>query len=337
MMTKEIRTISKTAGVLSPNETHYIVAQNGTFLALKVDWVDAVIPIKLQYQLPEATLKIPLPGNEVFLPVLRFFHAVYKLHNAEAVVLLHFNMAEKKWAISIPKQEVSMASAQYDMTDRLPGYRCVGTMHSHGSMAAGHSTVDRHDEEVFDGLHITIGTIQKFPEFDMDAQLVVHGHQFKVRTEEFPTIVLQEPPGSVPSTRKTGFWGEVWRPEYEIFDRRRFFALTKVTKDQFGEPVPPEWLVKVKAKPLYQWQPSKLASTPLVVILKGSDKGIDKAGLTLFFRVNGVPLLLVFDATNALIRGETVSVQFPEKTDSNLIHRELERLGVAILPEPEKR
>lgn len=189
-----MKTIFKTHGVVHPNETHQIVAANGVFLSLQSDWINAVVPTpeRLLVQLPEYKLNIPLPGREIFAPVVRFFAQIYRLHHSEAAVLLHFNMAEQTWAFTVPVQTASMAHVHYDMTDRLPGYRCVGTMHSHGHMSASHSAVDTRDEMAFDGLHITIGGLTKYPDFDMDAELVVREHRFKLKPEDFPGITQTE-------------------------------------------------------------------------------------------------------------------------------------------------
>jgi len=157
---------------------------------VRSDWVNAMVPLNqdLEFQAPKCDLKIPPPTREIFSPVIRFFHEIYQLYHSEAAVLLHFNMTEKVWAFTVPEQTASAAHVHYEMTDRLPGFRCVGTMHSHGHMGASHSHVDTRDEAEFDGLHITIGSLTKFPDFDLDAEILVRGHRFKVDPTRFPGI-----------------------------------------------------------------------------------------------------------------------------------------------------
>jgi hypothetical protein len=184
----------KKPGEVLPAETCMFGARNGVFLSIGNDWVDAIVPADqdLAYQQPTFNLKIPFPGPEIFGPVVRLFHEVYKLHHSEAAVLLHFNMAEQTWAFTIPEQQVSAAHVAYEMTDRLPGHRCFGTMHSHGHMGASHSNVDTRDEANFDGLHVTIGNITKYPDFNMDAELVIRGHRFHLKPNQFPGIATVE-------------------------------------------------------------------------------------------------------------------------------------------------
>ena len=49
----------------------------------------------------------------------------------------------------------------------------AGTIHSHAAMSAFHSGTDDHDEQFFDGVHITIGKLDSVPEYS--CSLVVHG------------------------------------------------------------------------------------------------------------------------------------------------------------------
>jgi hypothetical protein len=65
-----------------------------------------------------------------------------------------------------------------------------------------------------------------------------------------------------------------------------------------------------------------------VVVLKGWRKGMDKAGVTLLLRKAGVPLSEAHDATNRVLRGESVTLQFPSGVDIAAICRELDELGV---------
>ena len=168
---------------------HYEVGSNGTFLAVRNQLVDAVVPcddlgddlekinMKCKWNLP------PLPAP-LFGQILRFFHEVQHKHETEVAVMLHFDFVTKQWAVTVPKQKVTGAHVDYDMTQRLPGYRCVGTMHSHVRMNAGHSGVDTHDEEVFDGLHVTLGNVDDYPEFSMDAEINIRGTAFKFQKSE---------------------------------------------------------------------------------------------------------------------------------------------------------
>ncbi|OGI15741.1 MAG: hypothetical protein A2878_02960 [Candidatus Moranbacteria bacterium RIFCSPHIGHO2_01_FULL_54_31] len=171
----------KRNGAAAPDATvSYIVAENGLYLQIKNDWVDAVVPVDLstlEKEEERARLLLPLIDAEVFAKVYAFFYRIYQLYHSESAVLLHFG-AEHGWAITIPVQEVSAGGVHYDMTERIAGYRCVGTMHSHGSLAAMHSTIDDADEAEFDGVHIILGDLNRAPRFSMEASLVVRSCRF---------------------------------------------------------------------------------------------------------------------------------------------------------------
>jgi hypothetical protein len=93
----------------------------------------------------------------VFYDAWEFFKQVNEKHNAEAIVLLCHTKERGFW-IDVPTQTVSSGSLQYET-----GQICniVGSIHSHNTMSAFHSSGDVHDEEYKDGIHITIGNIDK--------------------------------------------------------------------------------------------------------------------------------------------------------------------------------
>jgi hypothetical protein len=67
-----------------------------------------------------------------------------------------------------------------------------------------------------------------------------------------------------------------------------------------------------------------------VVVLKGWREGMNKVGLTLLLRDRGVPLSEAHDATNAVLKGKTVTVRLPEGSDLDALRAELGRLGVVV-------
>jgi hypothetical protein len=67
-----------------------------------------------------------------------------------------------------------------------------------------------------------------------------------------------------------------------------------------------------------------------VVVLKGWRKGMDKGGVTLLLRNNGVALSEAYDATNGILRGDLVTVQLPKGSDMEAIRRQLTDLGVVL-------
>ncbi|MEK7628820.1 MAG: hypothetical protein AAB421_05415 [Patescibacteria group bacterium] len=232
----------KQPGTTEPLETPaaYIVAQNGLFTRVKNDWVDAVVPVKsfpaLEPETARAQLLLPQIPEMVFVKAVLFFHHIYYLRRTEAAVLLHFNKKDG-WNLTIPKQQASYSHVRYDMTERIPGYRCVGTMHSHGNMSAFHSGIDTHDEASFDGVHITIGSLGGFPYFGMDPEVVIRGARFKLGTAHiagYSGITTEQAATKMPP------WFSPW-----LYRKDRNFLLhTEVVGDW---KVPDDWVAKVEA------------------------------------------------------------------------------------------
>lgn len=163
--------------------THYIIAKNGIFLRKKNEWVDAVVPVKqiavLEDQTASAKVLLPALSSIVIAKTVKFFKAVYDKQYSEALVLLHY---DKKlgWEMSVPKQEATFAHVGYDRSERIEGYTCVGTIHSHSSMYAFHSSVDKDDEKDWDGVHITIGDFNEENSFSIDVEAVVNDSRFPI-------------------------------------------------------------------------------------------------------------------------------------------------------------
>src|ERR1700691_5410064 len=76
--------------------------------------------------------------------------------------------------------------------------------------------------------------------------------------------------------------------------------------------------------------PDRSTSPGHVVVLKGWREGVDKLAVTLLLRNNGVPLAQAHNATNSILRDETVRVSFPHEVDVRAIRRELTQLGVIL-------
>lgn len=111
-----------------------------------------------------AELHVPVLPLEVFRRVEGFFVQVYEEHHSEAVVLLYCNPALRRWHVVVPLQEVLGLHVAYDLKtlpDAPPGFELFGTIHSHANITAFHSSTDDTDEAHFDGLHITVGDVDK--------------------------------------------------------------------------------------------------------------------------------------------------------------------------------
>jgi hypothetical protein len=175
-------------GAMAPDESGYLVGKNGLYARVVSNWVEGVVPVKsipvLEEIVPRARFILPrFPASEL-AKILAFFHEVDEEHSSEAAVMIHYG-EKKGWVVTCPEQDVGPGFVDYEMTDRVEGTRCLGTMHSHVRMSAFHSGTDLKDEEVFDGVHVTIGHVHKLPVFDCSIDMRVRGFRFTLRPEQF--------------------------------------------------------------------------------------------------------------------------------------------------------
>jgi hypothetical protein len=218
--------------------TRFMLARGGIMMQIDNDWVKARVPVKeiksLSVVAPEAELRLPPLDAIVFAKAVVFFEQVFKKHGTEAAVLLHHS-PELGWELTVPKQRVSKAAVHYDMEERIPGYRCVGTMHSHGSMGASHSSVDTRDEADFDGVHVTIGGLNSFPSFEMDAELTVRSFRFTLDHGHFGGVsVVTNKPEVETSYLERRWWSS----------SRKLFTFDGKVLGEWR--VPEDWFTKVE-------------------------------------------------------------------------------------------
>ncbi len=230
-----------------PKGLHYIVGANGIHLHLDQWWVSATVPVQectaLESVETQISLRIPPIDATVFAMAVRFFAKVYKKHKTEAYVALHFS-TEKGWAITIPRQEVSGAHVRAYPTERIEGFRLIGTMHSHGDMPAFHSGTDVRSEAEFDGVHITVGRIPSLPYLSVDAEVVVRGARRKLDHTFITNLEVYRP------LRIHGSLLERWKA-YQQMMPSHFFRFPHLA----GWTVPDEWIEQVYApKPLWYFQ-----------------------------------------------------------------------------------
>lgn len=240
-----IRVLVTEADTQKPQEgpVEYIIASNGAFLSIKNDNWDAIVPTKeissLLEQKKKCKWKLPAIPQALMYQIIKFFKEVRDKHDTEVAVLLHFG--EGGWAVTVPDQEVTGAHVDYKpgLEDRVPGKRMVGTMHSHVDMSAWHSSTDDDDEAQFDGLHVTLGKMQRVGHgyVDVDASAVIRGETFPIEFE-FAKGLKPSGGGMSKTTSKWGFTYSETNPSHAITDKPAY----RETK------VPLEWHAKVKKK-----------------------------------------------------------------------------------------
>jgi hypothetical protein len=162
---------------------YYLVAKNGVFLVKNNEFFHSVTRVRglpwLNRQKESLTLKLPLVPKSLLNQALGFFLEVFRQHTAESLVHLYYNPAEQRYQIEVPPQRVSGEACYYKINMAPPGWRRIGTIHSHGLAEAFHSQQDQKDERHDDGLHITFGNLDQ-PDWTLSVSFVVDGKRFPV-------------------------------------------------------------------------------------------------------------------------------------------------------------
>jgi proteasome lid subunit RPN8/RPN11 len=127
-----------------------------------------------QYKKPESLPKIgvkeglfnwtaPKIPDHIFSQAHHFFARIFEKHHAEAEVLITMHWETKEFRLFIPVQEVSYGGLKsiYDHTNIDKNYNVVGTLHSHCDFGAFHSGTDSGDASDMDGVHFTIGQVNR--------------------------------------------------------------------------------------------------------------------------------------------------------------------------------
>jgi hypothetical protein len=163
----------------------FVVARDGLYLrkrsllGLSQTKVERVAHLPTEREFVDYALpKVPA---DLMARVVGFFRSIYRLHHAEALVLLTWSDAG--FDLVVPAQKVSGASVTFDHADGdVPiGSRLIGTIHSHGAFGAFASSIDEDDESELDGLHIVIGDFNRRRQ-SYSATIVVDGARFDFRT-----------------------------------------------------------------------------------------------------------------------------------------------------------
>lgn len=204
----------------------YLVGRNGFAVKTETIAFRAVVPISHIPALAPieatATWRLPPIPAECAMQILKFFQEVWKRHKSEAILLISYHERRGTFRLDAPSQRVSAGHISYEMPPRTEGFLWVGTVHSHGSMQAFHSGTDTHDEEKFDGIHMTFGHVDR-PLVQIVASLAVGGQRF---TQPIESILG----GVVHEKREVPIPAPVVRPVHSTFP-------TKGTRDPWPPPI----------------------------------------------------------------------------------------------------
>jgi hypothetical protein len=164
---------------------------------------------------------------------------------SEAMVLPYYNLDTKEWIVLVPEQTVSAGSIDYEMKDEVPeGFVRLGSWHSHGAGSAYHSSIDTHDEEKDDGIHITFGgftSYQKKGKVSSSVSLMSDGTRWMMDTGKafLLTDGLVEIVTTAASVKGQGSF-----KSYEAPTKKESIAYTEKDLKEFT--FPKEWEEKVK-------------------------------------------------------------------------------------------
>lgn len=163
-------------------KTYYEIASNGTFIHKENQFWKAVVPVEkigiLEECKPAFEPLLPPIPYEITISITRFFAWIAHRMNAESMILLWWDSERNTYSITVPPQRVDYGGIEYDNPPN-PGYKLIGTIHSHGVIPAGHSGVDHKDEKFFDGIHGTFGNFSKGAnDFQISLQASVNNSRF---------------------------------------------------------------------------------------------------------------------------------------------------------------
>lgn len=196
--------------------TYYIVANNGTFLRKDNGLIVAAAQVDgigfLKEFEPWARHSFPLLPAFDFFQTILFFRDVTRHYHSEAIMLLHLYPEMSQYKFYCPPQTVGGAHLDYISTDRFENYLNVGDVHSHNNFGASHSPTDDGDEKDSDGLHITVGDLDR-PFFTISCSLKVNATRFMLQPEDIiegiQRVKWQPPPVKIYRPKYWGF-GRFW-------------------------------------------------------------------------------------------------------------------------------
>lgn len=234
--------------------TYYLVTKTGIYLHKETKAGNALVSVKgipwLQEPTMEFRLKLPKIPGRIIGQALTFFRKVFQAYKSEAYVTLLYSAKLDQYRLWCPQQKVSAGSVNYDRTDQpsfedrqANDWQMVGTIHSHCDFSAFHSGTDTHDESTFDGVHITLGHVNR-PQFSMCASIAINDKRETLEPENCCTGVVRV---ANKENRSVGYmtWGEANYFDLELSeeDAQALVTDTSVIEN--------EWMPKVEHNTFY--------------------------------------------------------------------------------------
>ena len=170
-------------GELPEDDVLYVISKNGIFLRKRLGIVESFTKVDkisiLEESTPYAHLDVEKVPAEDFAKLANFFRAVYLEYASEGMSIMHYNQKTENHKLQIPFQKVSGGSVDYVKTVTFKGFDKIGTIHSHANFSAFHSGIDDHDEESWDGIHITVGHCAE-EEVSIKASVMFNKKRFEI-------------------------------------------------------------------------------------------------------------------------------------------------------------
>ena len=155
-----------------PESPYYVIGKAKRYLHKRLHFGRVLIPVT---DTPEMNDLPPTWGGFLWqevppIPAVllgkawSFFRMAWNRHKSEAMLDIYYH-PDHGYTLFAPPQTASMGGVKCVRNPEhiKAGYRHVGTIHSHCNFGAYHSGTDTHDAEGHDGVHITIGNVDKNP------------------------------------------------------------------------------------------------------------------------------------------------------------------------------
>lgn len=154
------------------------IHKNKTWARKSTEYCEYDFPVESKNAEPEFRWQHGKISMEEWHKVLSFFKWSYDETKSETQVRLLYNPETKHWvAWAFPQEHgTGMTTKEIDNDQmdeqraRLVGYTNMGTVHHHCSTSAFQSSVDEANERTQDGIHITIGHMDR-DIYDIDARV----------------------------------------------------------------------------------------------------------------------------------------------------------------------
>lgn len=225
--------------------TYYLVTSKGIYMHKETKAGNALVPVEgvpwLEAPSMEFQLKLPKIPGRIISQALTFFRKVFQEYHSESYVTLMYNASLNQYKLHCPKQKVSSGSVNYDRSEALSEpkeWQMVGTIHSHCDFSAFHSGTDTGDEATFDGIHITLGHVNR-EQFSMVSSIAINAEREQLEPENCCLGVVRTTDKEVKKAKYMS-WGDAAYFDIELTEEEIQASVSDI--DMIND----EWMPKVE-------------------------------------------------------------------------------------------